>query len=50
MSEMTPAVGEDKQQETEFLISLLHETQQRLQELGGSELDAVLHPGGRRRG
>jgi PAS domain S-box-containing protein len=36
----------DTYEEVTALVRLLHETQSRLQVLGGGELDAVLHPGG----
>ena len=40
------APEEDTSGEVARLVRQLHETQRRLQELGGGELDAVLHPGG----
>ncbi len=43
----TPAiVVEDSQDEIAALVRTLHETQQRLQELAGGEVDAVVHPTG----
>ena len=39
-------VAKDTEEEVAALVRQLHETQRRLQELGGGELDAVLHPGG----
>ena len=41
-----PASAEDPQDEIATLIRRLHETQQRLQELAGGEVDAVMLPGG----
>jgi two-component system cell cycle sensor histidine kinase/response regulator CckA len=40
------AATEDPEDEVTALVRKLHETQQRLQELAGGEVDAVLHPGG----
>ncbi len=37
---------DDPQEEIVALVRTLHETQERLQELAGGEVDAVLHPGG----
>jgi PAS domain S-box-containing protein len=37
---------DDPQEEIAALVRTLHETQQRLQELAGGEVDAVLHPDG----
>jgi PAS domain S-box-containing protein len=45
MSKIT-AAAVNSEEETAALVQLLHETQQRLQELNGRELDAVLHPNG----
>jgi PAS domain S-box-containing protein len=43
----TPAIAEDDPlDEIAALVRTLHETQQRLQELAGGEVDAVVHPGG----
>ena len=39
-------VAKNTEEEVAALVRQLHETQRRLQELGGGELDAVLHPGG----
>jgi hypothetical protein len=36
----------DPSDEIEALVRQLHETQQRLHELTGGEVDAVIHPGG----
>ncbi len=46
MNEPPPAAAEDPEDEVTALVRKLHETQQRLQELAGGEVDAVLHPGG----
>ncbi len=40
------AAPDDPENEIAALVRTLHETQQRLQELTGGEVDAVLHPGG----
>ncbi|MEO6755684.1 MAG: PAS domain S-box protein [Chthoniobacteraceae bacterium] len=39
-------VGDDSEGEVAALVRRLHETQQRLQELAGGEVDAVMFPGG----
>jgi PAS domain S-box-containing protein len=40
------ASEEDPQDEIAFLVRTLHETQKRLQELAGGEVDVVVHPDG----
>jgi PAS domain S-box-containing protein len=46
MSEKPPIPPDDSQEEISALVRQLRDTQQRLQELTGGELDAVLFPGG----
>ena len=46
MSANPPAADDDPEDEITALVRTLHETQQRLQELAGGEVDAVVHPGG----
>ncbi len=46
MIEDPAAMMDDPQNEIATLVRTLHETQERLQELTGGEVDAVLHPGG----
>ena len=46
MEKTAPPAAEDPQDEIVALVRVLHETQQRLQELTGGEVDAVTIPGG----
>ncbi|MES2571917.1 MAG: PAS domain S-box protein [Verrucomicrobiota bacterium] len=46
MYELPAIAVEDCSDEIAALVRQLHETQQRLQELAGGEVDAVIHPGG----